>query len=226
MLAAFPLSAMCGAQDWGGSVAAVSDYAARGLSQTRGDPSLQAGVYRMLPHGWSIGAAAASVDLGDWIDASYELNVNLARSWTLGERWSAQASYTRYLYPGERGDYDYGEWTGSLSYRDLVTATVAYFPDISIYSRGMTAWSAEALAIELSVLQPVSEHWSLLAGVGYYDLPDAFATGYRFWSAGLAFSWNALQLDLLHIDTDDTAERLFGPERAGSRWSAALMWKF
>src|SRR5690606_38869666 len=226
LLAWLLTSVSCHAQDWGGSIAAVSDYVTRGLSQTRGDPSLQAGVHRTFPHGWSLGAGAATVDLGDWIDANYELNLNVARTWTLGERWSAQLSYTRYIYPDERGDHDYGELAGSLSYHDLLTATIAYFPHVSVYSRVTTAWSAEALAIELSALQPVSERWSLLGGMGYYELPDPFRKGYLFWSLGLAFSWNALQLDLLRIDTDRTARQLFGTDRAGSRWSAALMWKF
>jgi hypothetical protein len=32
-----------------------------------------------------------------------------------------------------------------------------------------------------------------------------------------------MQVDLLHIDTDDTAARLFD---GGSRWTAALTWRF
>ena len=214
------------ADRWGGSVAALSDYVTRGLSLTRGDPAAQVSVYRQFGTGWSIGGAASTVDLGDWIDATHELSATLARSWTLGERWSAYASYTRYIYPGERGDYDYGEWTASLSYRSSFTATFALFPDASIYSRGRTAWRENAMSFELATLQPVTERWSWLAGVGYYELPRPFDTGYWFWSAGFAFAWNALRLDLVHIDTGSTATRLFGSERAGNRWSAALMWTF
>src|SRR5690606_312735 len=87
-------SAMAG-DGWGGSLAALSDYASRGLSQTRGDPAVQVGAYRQLGAGWSLGAGASSVDLGDWIDAKYELTASLTHTWTLGERWSAYASYTR-----------------------------------------------------------------------------------------------------------------------------------
>ncbi len=211
---------------WGGSIAAVSDYVSRGLSQTRGDPAFQLGSYRTIGSLWSIGGAISSVDLGDWIDASYELSANLTRTWLLGEQWTVQAGYTRYVYPGERGDYDYGEWTAALSFRNWITATAAFFPDTSIYSRGVTAWREDAVSLDLALLQPLSERWSLLAGVGYYELPDPFAAGYWFWSTGFAFSWNALQLDIVHIETDSTALRLFGRDRAGSRWSAALMWKF
>lgn len=210
---------------WGGSVVAVSDYASRGLSLTRGDPALQAGVFRRVG-AWSLGAAASTVDLGDWVDASYELSANLTRTWALGEAWSVYAAYTRYLYPGEYGEYDYSEWTGSLSYRNLVTATLAYFPDATFASRGMPSEPDDAMSYELATLQPLTERWSFLAGLGYYELPDRFDTGYWFWSTGFAFSWNALQVDLVHIDTDSKAVQLFGSERAGNRWSAALMWKF
>jgi uncharacterized protein (TIGR02001 family) len=218
------VAAAHGADGWGGSIGAVSDYAHRGLSQTRGDPALQIGVFRELPANWSVGAGASMVDFGEWADATYEVNVNLTHTWMLGERWSAQASYTRYLYPGERGDYDYDEWTASLNYRQRMTATIAMLPEGSTYGYGMTA--GRAMSYELATLQPVSERWSLVGGAGYYDLHESFRTGYWFWSAGFAFAWDALQLDLLHIDTDAVAVRLFGRERAGSRWSAALMWKF
>lgn len=226
LLALFPLSAAAESERWGGSIAALSDYVARGLSQTRGEPALQVGAYRLLGGGWSLGGAASSVDLGDSIGARYELSANLTHAWALGEHWSAYVSYTRYIYPGERSDYDYGEWSGSLSYRNLVTATFAFLPDTTIYSHGITARRANSMSIELAAFQPVTERWSILAGVGHYELPDAFDTGYWFWSAGLAFSWNALRMDLVHIDTDANALRLFGPDRAGNRWSAALMWKF
>lgn len=214
------------AERWGGSVAALSDYVTRGLSLTRGDPAVQVSAYRQFGTGWSIGGAASTVDLGDWIDATHELSATLTRSWPLGERWSAYASYTRYIYPGERGDYDYGEWNASISYRNSLTATFAFFPDTSIYSRGRTAWRENAMSFEVATLQPLNERWSWLAGVGYYELPRPFDTGYWFWSAGIAFAWNALRVDLVHIDTGSTATRLFGSERAGNRWSAALMWTF
>jgi len=66
-------------------------------------------------------------------------------------------------------------------------------------------------------------NWSVYAGAGYYDLRDLVDTGYWYWSAGVAFTYQSMQVDLLHIDTDDTAKRLFD---SSPRWTAALTWRF
>ena len=212
--------------DSGGSLTVVSDSVYRGLSQTRGQLAIQVGAYGQFAQYWSIGAALSSVDLGDWIDASYEISASLNRDVLISDHWSARASYVYYSYPEDRGEYDYEEWIATLTYRDRISATIAYSPNASIYSYGRTTSRKSATSYELSALHPISERWSAVAGLGYYDLSEAFDTGYRFWSAGLLFSINSLQLDLLRIDTDSTALRLFGSERAGGRWSAAIMWKF
>jgi uncharacterized protein (TIGR02001 family) len=215
-----------GADGHGGSLAVLSDSVYRGISQTQGAPAVQAGLYREVAAGWSVGGTFSTVDLGTWIDATYELSGSLTRAWPIGETWSAKASYVYYLYPQEKGEYDYEEWHGSLTYRHRLTATVGYSPNASIYSHGYTVGKQSAMSYELSGLHPLGPHWSATAGLGYYDLHDAVSEGYRFWSAGLLFSWDSIQLDLLRIDTDSTALQLFGPERAGGRWSAAVMWKF
>lgn len=213
------------ADRWGGSIAAMSDYVSHGLSHSDAHPALQAGAYRAFGRYWSLGGSIASVDLGDWIGASYEVSANLTRTFPLGENWSIDASYARYFYPNARYDYDYGEWSIALSYRDWLRATAALYPDSADYLQSAAVWHEGASALDIALLQPINERWSWLAGLGYHD-PSNAAHGYWFWSAGLVFSWSALQLDILHIDTDDTAVRLFGSERAGSRLSAALTWKF
>jgi len=224
---AFAASAAARAGDlWGGSIGAVSDYVYRGISQTRGKPALQLGVYRDLGSGWSIGAWSSPVDYGERIDASYELDLSLTRSWLLANQWSARVAYTHYFYPGERGDYDYDEWVASLTYRDRLTATVAVSPNRSLYAYRHTAWRELATSYELAAVQPLSARWSITGGAGYYDLRELFGTGYWFWSFGLVFAWEGLQLDILHIATDSTAEHLFGEEQAGRRFSASVVWRF
>lgn len=224
---AFVTSAPASAGDlWGGSIGAVSDYVYRGITQTRGKPALQLGLYREFGSGWSLGAWSSPVDYGKRIDASYELDLSLTRSWLLAEHWSARVAYTHYFYPGERGDYDYDEWAASLTYRDRLTATVAVSPNLSLYAYGHTAWRELATSYEFAAVQPLSARWSITGGAGHYDLRELFGTGYWFWSFGLAFSWEGLQLDILHIATDSTAEHLFGEEQAGRRVSASVVWRF
>lgn len=219
---------------WGGTVAAVSDYVYRGISQTRGAPTLQIGAYKQFGDRWSAGIWGSTVDFGRWVDATYELNATLVRAWPLGEHWSAQTSYTRHIYLGDRNDYgpdddydfgyDYDEWLASLTYRDRVTATIAFSP--SSYRAGMTARRTDSISYELTLLQPLSALWSFTAGAGHLDLRESFGSGYWFWSAGFAFCWESLQLEVLRIDTDSAAERLFGEERSSGRWTAALTWNF
>ena len=217
---------------WGGTVAAVSDYVYRGISQTRGAPTLQIGAYKQFGDRWSAGIWGSTVDFGDWVDATSELNATLVRAWPLGERWFAQTSYTRHIYLGDRSgydhdydyDYDYDEWLASLTYRDRVTATIAFSP--SSYRVGMTAGRTDSISYELTLLQPLNALWSFTAGAGHLDLREPFGSGYWFWSAGFAFCWESLQLEVLRIDTDTGAEQLFGEERSGGRWTAALIWNF
>ena len=209
-----------------GSLVVLSDSIYRGISQTRGNPAVQAGFYRELTRGWSLGAALSTVTLGTSMDTGFELSGSLTRAWHIGESWSASASCVYYLHPKEQEEHDYTEWVASLTYRDRLTATVAYSPEMPVYGNAYTAWREPAVSYELSALHPLSARWSAIAGVGYHDLHEAVSEGYRFFSAGVLFSWDSLQVDLLRIDTDSTALRLFGPERAGGRWSAGLTWKF
>ena len=105
--------------------------------------------------------------------------------------------------------YDYDEVSASVSYQQRATASVSWSPNTSKHTYWGFVWDRQALAYELSLLQPLHPRWSAYAGVGYYDLHDLVDTGYWYWSTGLAFTWQGMQVDLLHIDTDSTASRLF-----------------
>jgi hypothetical protein len=57
-------------------------------------------------------------------------------------------------------------------------------------------------------------------------MADPFGAGYGFWSLGLTHQAGRLELDLAYFHTADRAERLFGPESAGGRVSATVLWRF
>lgn len=213
--------------DLGGSIAVTTDYIYRGISQTRGNPAIQGGIQLQSPAGWSVGVWSSSVDFGSRFSPSHEIDLHAARSWSLGPDWSAQLGLTHYEYPDDRGaSYDYDELLASLSFQQRITASVSWSPNLSRFAAGTLARKRRALSYEVTLLQPLSAHWSLCAGAGHYDLRDLFGTGYWFWNAGVTFNWDALQIDLSRIDTDTTAERLFGYQASGSRWTAALTWRF
>jgi uncharacterized protein (TIGR02001 family) len=212
---------------WAGSIAIATDYIYRGISQTRGEPALQGGLQLQTPSGWSAGLWGSTVDFHSRRGPTYEIALHATRAWSLGPDWSTQLSAAHHEYPNEaRTDYDYDELTASLSFQQRVTASVAWSPNTSRYGDGRMAANRRALSYEMTVLQPLNAYWSLSAGAGHYDLRDLFGIGYWFWNAGIAFSWDTLQVDLLHIDADATAERLFGYSASGDRWTAAFTWRF
>lgn len=216
------------AEGWGGSVAVATDYIYRGISQTDQRPALQAGVQFQSLSGWTAGAWGSSVDFQNGSGTAYELDLHAGYAWALSPDWSARVGYVHYGYlnDGDSG-YDYDEVTLALSFQQRVTASIAWSPNTSRRTRHAYASQQQALAYELSLLQPVHPHWSLSAGVGYYDLRDLFGTGYWFWSGGVAFTWQSMQVDLLHIDADSTADYLAWQQAGGSgRWTAAFSWRF
>ena len=222
LLAALPAAAA----DVSGSVAVTTDYIYRGTSQTAGQAAAQAGVQFHSSAGWNAGMWGSSVDFQNGSGLAYELDLQAGYSWSLSPDWSMQVGYVHYGYLDDSdAGYDYDEISASVSFQQRATASIAWSPNTSKPTRWGFVSEREALAYEVSLAQPLRPRWSLCAGVGYYDLHDLVDTGYWYWSTGVAFTWQGMQLDLLHIDTDSTGERLFG-RRAGSRWTAALTWRF
>lgn len=212
------------AGDVTGSLAVTTDYIYRGLSQTAGNPAAQAGVQFHSPAGWNAGLWGSSVDFQNGSGVAYELDLHTGYSWSLSPDWSMQLGYVHYAYLDDNdAGYDYDEVSASVSYQQWATASIAWSPNTSKHTYWGFISEKQALAYEFSLLRPVTPRWSLCGGVGYYDLSDLVDTGYWYWSAGIAFSWQGMQIDLLHIDTDSTAARLFD---GGSRWTAALTWRF
>lgn len=212
------------AGDLSGSVAVTTDYIYRGLSQTAGQPAAQAGVQLHSSSGWNAGMWGSSVDFQNGSGVAYELDLHAGYAWSLSPDWSMSLGYVHYAYLNDDDSgYDYDEVNASLSYQQRATASIAWSPNTSKHTYWGFISEKQALAYELSLLQPLYTRWSLCAGVGYYDLHDLVDTGYWYWSTGVSFNWQGMQLDLLHIDTDSTAARLFD---GGSRWTAALTWRF
>lgn len=70
--------------------------------------------------------------------------------------------------------------------------------------------------------QPLSARWLLFAGVGSYDLSDLARGRYSYWSAGVPFSWAALQIDATYIGSDESAEYSYGAHLTGSRCTSPI----
>lgn len=213
-------------QDLSGSIGAATDYIYRGVSQTNGDPAVQGGLLLQLAPGWRAGVWSSTVDMNRDERSGYQVDLHATRSWLWGEDWSAALGVTHREYLGERGavDYDHDELSAALSFQGRATASVAWSPNASIYWRGPTR--GRAVTYELTLQQPLGARWSLFAGAGRYDLDDLVGDAYEYWSAGVTFTWTALQLDVACIGADRTAQSVFRDRSVRRRWTGALSVRF
>jgi uncharacterized protein (TIGR02001 family) len=210
---------------WNGFVGAATEYIYRGLSLSNEQAALQGGVF-IRDGAWSAGAWGSTVELSADADRSVEVNLHAARHWRLNSDWTVSAAYSRYEYVRDRLalDYDRDELSASASFRERVTASIAWSPNTTQYDHGVV--HGHATAYELSWVQPVGARWSLFGGAGRQDLHDAMDGDYIYWSAGVTFTWASLQIDAVHIAADEAAERLFGPRASRGRWTGALSVRF
>ena len=140
-----------------------------------------------------------------------------ATAWQLNPDWSMQLGYVHYAYLNDNDSgYDYDEVSASVSYQQRATASVSWSPNTSKHVLGIRLGPA-GVRIRASVLQPLHPRWSTtqrrLLRSAAISLTPVTGTG----APGRLTA--GMQVDLLHIDTDSTATRLF---ESGSRWTAAL----
>jgi uncharacterized protein (TIGR02001 family) len=220
------------AQDtWGGSVTVTSDYRVRGISKTRGDAALQGGLHAQFAQGWNVGGWMSSVSYDRGRHSSLEVDTYAGYSWNVAKDWDAKATLTHYWYPDDhaRTNYDYDEVAASLIFRSQFAATITWSPNTKYFSRYRGGWNTQegdSAAYEITGLQPITPALAVTAGIGYSDLRSLYDTGYWYWNAGLTYSMGPLQLDVSRIDSDTSAEELFGATATQAGWSAAISWRF
>jgi uncharacterized protein (TIGR02001 family) len=211
----------------GGSLSLTNDYVYRGISLSQGDTAVQASAYVRPGAGVTVGAwgSTLSSERRPWAD--YELDLFASKNWAIDEDWSVRLSLTHFAYLQSRAgsQFDHDEVGGTVSFRERVNASVAWIPNLPTYEDNQIAHHG-AQAYEVTANQPVRGLWSLYAGVGYYDLRTTYPRSYWYWNTGIAFSWQSLQLDVQHIDSDSNAATLFGDQSTGSRWVASVNWHF
>jgi uncharacterized protein (TIGR02001 family) len=214
------------AQQWHGSLAVTSDYVFRGLSQTQGEAAIQADLHYEGGTGWFAGVWGSHIDAGYDSFGAYELDLYAGWNWQLGTDWTARVSYVRYLYPDSTGDveYDYGDLSARLAWRDRIVGTIAWSPDLLRISPEGYPQSGNGYAYELALRQPFGSRFAATAGAGYYD--QLFDVEYASWHVGLTCELGPVELDLARIDTDDTARAAYGREAAGDRWALTALWRF
>jgi len=210
-----------------GGVSVLSDYVWRGVTQTDGDPALQAEATVSHASGFYAGAWASTVDFGDPDDGiDHEIDVYAGWAGALGENAELDLSVTRVTYPGANPGYgmDYTEFAANLAFARYYTVGVAYSPDF-VQLGGKGIYYAAAADYPLG-----ESGFGLKLGAGWYDLDDAAGDSYGDWLVGLTRSFGPVDAELHYTDTVSYGqvldENLDDARKADGRLALRLTWAF
>ncbi len=224
------LPPLAGAADgpWTASIAGTTDYVYRGVSQAYDSGALQLGVNYQSPQGWFLGSWASNVAPYPFGSSAIELDLYAGARRSFGDDFNAALTYTHYQYldDSRRGRYNYDELSASMSYLDLLIATVSYQPDSTSYSDLGYAARRSSSAYELAGRWPLPHGFALTTGAGYYDLHRLFGASYWAANAGTQFTYRHLTLDLSHFFVDSTVERLYEAADANGDWVLTALYHF
>lgn len=219
---------VCADESWSASLAATTDYIYRGVSQTYGGGALQLGANYQHPSGWFVGAWGSNVDPYPGNASSKELDLYTGMNYPLNDDFTIRGTYTHYAYLHDPRptQYDHDEVAVSLSYQDLVAASVSYQPNSSAYSDLGFARKRANIAYEVTGRWPLRPGLTVSAGGGYYDLHDLFHIGYWAGDAGIAYGYHRLTLDLRRFFCDAAASRLYEDASANGEWTLSAVLRF
>ena len=195
---------------------ANTDYVVQGISQTLGDPTLQAGIGYNSSNGLFCGIWAAENSLYSRYGNRKTLReVDYYLGWQTaldsGDAWSATVSH--YSYPGEErySDYAYNELLLSYEYRTGFTGSIGYYDNFYNYNR-------HSMFAEIAYDVAFSETTVLNFGYGFHNTEKLFGRDYRYWNIGVTQLLGKLNMNLNYINTDSNGIAIFGEQAAGDRW--------
>ncbi|RYD62621.1 MAG: hypothetical protein EOP58_12875 [Sphingomonadales bacterium] len=197
-----------------GSVAIVSDYKFRGISQTDGNFAVQGGVTVSHESGFYIGAWGSSID--DYVTAHGTAHQELDliagfKTTSGGATFDIGAIY--YVYPGTR-------LPGDASSSDFIEpyASVAYAIG-PVTAKASAAYAPKQKALALNQIGPKNDNFYIAgdlsatipntpigvsAHLGHTFGPSWLAIGkeYTDWSVGATYTLKSLTFGVSYVDTD------------------------
>jgi uncharacterized protein (TIGR02001 family) len=188
-----------------GYVTLSSGYWKHGLSQNDG-ATLQLGIDYQHHTGFFAYARAMNVEYPQNYpgqDRDVEASAYVGYHGR-GDRWSWTGSVGRYLYPGA-GDYDYGEWSASVGFRDRVFYSASYNDEY--YARGTSA-----LNQEVSFAFPLPANFEVGGAVGYFDISEGASITH--WNVGASKLVGRMAIDLRYYDGNYEYRNYLGDPRA------------
>jgi uncharacterized protein (TIGR02001 family) len=212
----------------GGSVDITSDYVLRGVSQSAGKAAWQGDVHWDFPAGWSTGVWASQVSLAPESD-TWELDSYLQWHRALSADLDLGASATYYNYPGDprQANYNYGELSLSLLWRDQIRVAASWTPRVTLfsYSDGL-ATDQQVLTLEASWHRDLPARLDLTAGIGVYYPPGLDYASYAYGDATLGWKYGHWRVNLAWIWAQDATHRQYTSGPAGGPFAATLAWVF
>lgn len=193
-----------------------SDYVFRGVSQTLGAAAVQASISADLESGVYAYVWMSNVDFvpdGEPDDeASLEVNAAIGFDAELTDDWSLDAMLIRYAFPDaiEGAGYDYDELVASLWFRERLSATIAWSPDV--FGSG-----DDGLLVAVGARRELPADVSLAAVCGYYDLSSAYGSSYAYVNVAVSRPIAFATTTLAYHDTFGGSEALFYEQTTGSR---------
>lgn len=154
-----------------GSVSLVSNYVFRGITQTDGNPALQASAEFGQRYGLYAGAWGSNIS---WFSdgnpkSSVSMEIDLYLGWrhSLGQNWNVEVGLYRYQYPGS-----YGKLSGVVepntteAYAGIGWKWLSFKGSYSLTNIFGVPDSGGTSYLLLSATVPFADHWLLNAHVG------------------------------------------------------------
>jgi uncharacterized protein (TIGR02001 family) len=200
----------------------VSDYVFRGVSQTSGDPALQAGADYTHDSGFYAGLWASPVDFGDESGADVEVDFYAGYGHDFGDDWNGDVQLIRYDYPGIRSGYSlaYDEWIARITWKGIVTGMVAYSSNVLGSGEAGTYYNVSANL-------PLGKDWTVNLGLGHSEFADVLFDGEDYLDATIGIERivsEGLSVALSHTTTR-RGELLFG-DAAKPAWLLTVKYAF
>ncbi|UWX03704.1 hypothetical protein H1235_13065 [Pseudoxanthomonas sp. NC8] len=183
------------------SIAAVSDYVWRGVSQSDEDPTGQAGVTYSHDSGFYVGTWASGVDFGSG-KPDFEVDGFIGYNTDFSESVNFDVMVNRYMYP-DAGGLNFNELITKTTFIDTYALTVAYSDDYA--GTDEDAWYFNA-----GGSWELPHEFGLSAGVGYNLTDDALGDDYVDWNIGVNRSWGMVTAALSYVGTDGSGKDIYG----------------
>lgn len=187
----------------------ASEYRFDGVSNSSGEPALQASIYWWRPDHFYAGVFATSVDFRGFYDpdTSYEIDLYAGYNLDLGAapfeaggdatRLSFEVMYTVFPDQGPAGPtYNFVQFTGRAQHRTealTLRAELSFVPEASF-------GAGRAVKVEGGIAYRAADWLKASGEIGFRDVERG--ADRLYWDAGATVTIGAVDLDVRYHDTD------------------------